>query len=119
MRPDAVIERRLAEREQLIERARAFVAALTDALDVRAAVVFGSVARGDFNAHSDIDVLVVANAPEMGYWERQRRLGVIPAGVQPVVWTPDEWRRQRARGNAIAVESERHGVWLAGDPETM
>lgn len=117
MRPDAVIERRLAEREQLIERARAFVEGLAD-LDVRAAVVFGSVARGDFNAHSDIDLLLVADVGGMGYWERQRRLGVIPAGVQPVVWTPDEWRRQRTRGNAIAVDSEDHGVWLVGDPDT-
>ena len=60
-----VLARRGAERVALIERARAFVDELGEHLDIRAASIGGSVARGDFNVWSDVDVvLVVDELPE-------------------------------------------------------
>lgn len=101
----------------LIERAREFVAGLDPGLGVCAAAVFGSVARGDFNRWSDIDVLVVADhLPEAGL-PRLDALGSRPARVQPVAWTPAEWRHQLARDNPIAREALAAGVWLVGSPE--
>lgn len=95
--------------------ARAFVTSLADRVEVRAAAVFGSVARGDFNASSDVDLLVVADGLPRNYWQRLAALEAITPGVEPVVWTPDEWTRQRGRGNPIAVEAARDGVWLIED----
>jgi hypothetical protein len=43
-------------------------------------------------------------------------LGVPPAGVQPLAWSPEEWGVEVARGNAIAREAADHGLWLVGRP---
>jgi hypothetical protein len=119
MNVDAVIARRGAERERLLARARRFAACLDPALGVLAVVVYGSVARGDFNCWSDIDVLVVAEHLPVGPLQRLERLGDPPAGVQPVAWTPAEWATQLARRNPIALEARSAGVWLVGSPATL
>lgn len=51
--------------------------------------------------------------------EARPPLGDVPCGIEPVAWTSSEWLRQRARGNAIALEAERHGVWLVGSAEQL
>lgn len=112
----AVIDRRRAERAERIAIARSFSSSLDVALGVRAVVVFGSVARGDFNVWSDIDVLVVAERLPDGALARADVIGPTPAGVQAVVWTPDEFRRRHVRNDPIAVEAVGAGVWLVGRP---
>lgn len=92
---------------------------LDPALDVRAAAVFGSVARGDFHTASDIDLLLVAETIPARAVDRLRVVG-FPAGdgVEPVVWTSSEHAAQRARRNPIAVEADAVGIWLLGGPTT-
>jgi hypothetical protein len=51
-----VVNARRREQAALVELARRFAGSLDVALWVRAVVVLGSVARGDFHAGSDIDV---------------------------------------------------------------
>ena len=116
MRIDAekVHQRRRAEREGLMARARQFADGLDPALGVKAVVVFGSVARGDFNVWSDVDVLVVAERLPESPLDRLDALGLRPPAVQPVAWTPEELRRQLERGNRIAREALERGVWLVG-----
>lgn len=115
-----VVARRRAERRALLGRAEALVEGLDPRLGVRAVVVFGSVARGDFNVYSDIDVLVVAEHLPGDYGERLDAVGwPPPPRVEPVAWTPSEYRHQLARRNPIAVEAERAGVWLVGDPAAV
>jgi uncharacterized protein len=115
--PRAVIARRRAERTALLERAAGFARGLPPALGVRAVAVFGSVARGDFNRWSDIDVLVIADDLPDRLLDRLDALGPAPGGVQAVAWTPEEWHGQLARRNPIAVESANAGVWLLGSPD--
>lgn len=114
--PAEVVARRRSGRRERLDRARAFAAQLPETLGVVAVVVFGSVARGDWNSWSDIDVLVVAEHLPASYRQRLDLLGAWPPGVEPVVWTPAEWRRHRQRDNPIAVEALQEGVWLVGDP---
>ena len=92
MTPHAVLDRRRREREQRIDVARKYGEALSRRVPVRRVIVFGSVARGDFNAWSDIDVLVLAEELPAGGRDRLALLH-DPAflGVQPVGWTPDEF----------------------------
>lgn len=114
--PAQVVARRQAGRQALIQQARAFAAALDPELDVRAAVVFGSVARGDWHDRSDVDVLVVAGALPKAALARLDAVG-LPAGrVQPVVWSVEDWRAERGRRNPVATEAIEHGVWLIGSP---
>lgn len=120
MSAEAVIARRRGERRRLIEQARRFVAGMDVDVDVRAAVVFGSVARGDFNERSDIDLLVIADGLPADPLARLPALGVeLPPRLGVVAWTPREWRRQRERRNPVAVEAGQHGVWLVGSREEL
>jgi HEPN domain-containing protein len=117
--PHDIITVRGAERERLLQCARAFAARLDAALRVRAVVVFGSVARGDFNQWSDVDVLVVAEDVPTRAPDRFAALGESPDPVAAVAWTPGEWRAARQRSNPIAVEALTHGVWLLGTPDML
>lgn len=112
------LRRRRREREELVERARRFAGELPAALGVRAVAVVGSVARGDFNLWSDVDVLVVAEHLPSTLFGRLAALGTPPARVQVVAWTPAEYRKRRQRGDPIAVEAEQAGLWLVGSPAT-
>lgn len=109
------IERRLEEQRARIELAAAWVRLLTHRVDVVAAVVFGSTARGDFNKWSDIDVLVISPVLPTGARERLELLmRDAPPGIQPIAWTPDEYARRRDRGDPIVRESETAGHVLWG-----
>lgn len=87
-------------------------------LGVRAVVVFGSYARGDWNDASDVDVLVVADTIPLHPSERLRALDELPPRVQVVVWEPREYLRRRGR-EPITAEAEASGVWVLGSPERI
>lgn len=110
----AVLTRRRREREQYLSRAREFADRIDASVDVRAVCVFGSVARGDFNLWSDVDVLVIAAQLPDHPVARLEALGTAEPRVQPVVWTPAEWHRHLDRRDPIAVECATRGVWLFG-----
>jgi uncharacterized protein len=116
---DALADRR-AERERLIERARGYARTLSERLPVRAVVLAGSVARGDFNLWSDIDVLVVADALPARVPDRLALLAAdAPGGVQVVGFTPAELRRAAQRGNRLVLDAAAHGLVLAGDAQVL
>lgn len=119
MTPAEVVARRRTRRRALLAAGRAFAVALPAELGVRAVVVFGSVARGDFNDDSDTDILILADHLPVHPVARMASLGRLPGGIEPVAWTPDDWLVQRARRDPIAVEATEHGVWLLGDPEDL
>lgn len=114
MTAEPALIRRRQEQLALINRAEKFVAGLPADLGVRAAVVFGSVARGDFNLWSDVDVVVVAEHLPARLLDRLDALTPRPARVQPVPWTPAEWAHHASRGNPIVVEARERGLWLVG-----
>lgn len=115
MTVEGLVARRHARRLRLIEEARGYADRIDATVDVRAVVVFGAVARGDFNDRSDIDVLVVATDLPEDPLRRLARLGAdLPPCLSVVAWTPAEWVRQRGRGNPIASEAQERGVWIRG-----
>ena len=112
---DALTARRL-ERERLIALAREYVERLSARLTVEAAAVVGSVARGDFNVWSDVDVLVVVDGlPERAPDRAALLLADAPAGVQPVGFTPRELEQARGKRNPLVLEADTRGVVLVGD----
>ncbi len=113
---EQVIARRRAERERLLIETRAYVEQVGETVALRAAVVYGSVARGDFNLWSDVDLLVVAEELPDRLLDRLDALPARPPRVRVVAWTPQEWRAAVARANPIAVEAMRDGQWLNGGP---
>jgi predicted nucleotidyltransferase len=68
---------------------------------VKAAYIFGSIARGDADADSDLDLVIVADThapwPERGHAFLD--LGELGVPVDVVVYTPGEWQRMRRAGH--------------------
>lgn len=108
---------RRAEQARLTELAREFVERLSHRTPIIAAAVVGSVARGDFNIWSDVDVLVIADGLPQRVLDRQTLMvGSAPPGVQAVALTQAEFRAAVAKGDRVAREALESGVPLAGDP---
>jgi predicted nucleotidyltransferase len=94
------------QREALLARARLYVERLRPRLALQQARVVGSVARGDFNVWSDVDVLVVAEGLPTNGLERLTLLTTdAPGGVQPHGYTPEELRRAEERRDPLVLEA--------------
>lgn len=110
-----VIEARQRERQHLILRARTWADDLARRLPgLMTVVVVGSVARGDFNKWSDVDVVVVADPLPDGFLARWDLVSPLPARLQPIVWTTADLDRARRTRNPLAVEADGAGVVVWG-----
>jgi predicted nucleotidyltransferase len=110
-----VLAERALEREALLALAREYVERLSSELPVVAATIVGSVARGDFNVWSDVDVVVIAERLPTRAPDRAQALGrLAPARVQPIGFTPAEFRTARTKGNQLVRDACTVGVPLAG-----
>ncbi len=111
-----VIARRLRERSESVATVRRWAEQRATGIPtLSVVVVFGSVARGDFNQWSDTDVLVVAAELPDGWLERCELLAPVPPGLEVVVWTTDELAQARRKHNPIAVEADEIGVNVWGE----
>lgn len=101
------------DRQERLERAGRYLDALK--LGRLTAIVFGSVARGDFNAESDTDLLIVSDELPR---DRRQRLDVlfraidVAPEIEPIGWTEAEWRERRGREDPFVAIVEREGVPL-------
>ncbi len=72
---------------------------------IAAAFVYGSIARGEERAGSDIDLMVVSDAldyPRL-YAALQPAETALARPVSPSLMTRDEWRRKRAQVDSFAA----------------
>jgi predicted nucleotidyltransferase len=87
---------------------------VTDA-DVRAVILFGSIARGDPSVDSDIDLAVIA----LPGWDKRvdlqdavrTRLG---NDCDVLLFTEPEFRRRAAEGEPVVADIVRDGIALVG-----
>ena len=112
-------------RTQLIERLRKIVSKWT--ILPAAAILFGSVARGDSASSSDIDLLVVrSKGAEADYavWRRQ----VTDLAVQAKAMTGNDARvveysdaevRRLGRRDALLAAATKEGIALAGSLQAL
>jgi predicted nucleotidyltransferase len=84
---------------------------LTDALapltkQIELALVYGSVARGEAHAESDVDLLVVASGLtlERLYSRLAAAEAAIGRRIQPVLLTPAEFRHRRSNRNSFLAK---------------
>jgi predicted nucleotidyltransferase len=85
----------------LAEPLRAALAPLAKKIDL--AWIYGSVARGEAHAGSDVDLLVVARDVTLAqlYTRLLRAEKAIGRKINPTLLTPAEFRRRRAEGNSF------------------
>lgn len=100
----------------MVALGRQYVERLSARLPVVAAAVVGSVARGDFNLWSDVDVVVVAEGLPGRTPERGALLASdAPPGVQAVGFSPLEFEEASLKRNALCLEAIHRGIVLTGN----
>lgn len=99
MRLARALKAREEERAALLQEARAYAERVRDLLGQARVFLFGSVARGDFNLGSDLDLLVVSPDLPEDPLERARLLFALARGrEEPRGLTPEEFARFQERG---------------------
>ena len=105
------IRRRIDERLRLLRAACRYAERLRQALPLEWVLVAGSVARGDFHAGSDVDVLVVSDALPAGPLERAELLYRFAEGsIEPKGFTRAELAAALARRSPLVLEAASQGV---------
>lgn len=92
--------------EELLAKLNSYVRAVVEKLDPALVLLFGSVATGEVNEGSDVDILVVADFKESFL----DRIGVLMSlnnygiPVEPVGYTRAEFEEMRKAGNSFILE---------------
>jgi predicted nucleotidyltransferase len=75
------------------------------AKDIRAAFVYGSLAKGSDKATSDIDLLVISSTVTYAeaYEALQEAEAILGRSINPTVLTLAQWRSRRSRGDTFAA----------------
>ena len=89
---------------------------------IQAAFVYGSVARQQDTANSDIDVMIVS--PSLGYGEvfgaLESASTILGRKVNPTLYTPAEMARRREQDNAFVTRVlQQPKIWLIGTGEQL
>lgn len=114
-----------AELRQMLAKTMGVAGILRDALlsleGLRLAFVFGRAAQGDDDGRSDLNVMVVADAPEAEIADRlqfvERRLD---RSIAPRIYDPDEFRRTLARRDRALLRALSGAkIPVAGDPDAI
>ena len=99
--------------------------ALRDALlpveDVELALIFGSTARGNARAGSDLDLLILGKAGLRKISPALRGIAQhLGREINPICFTPAEWRDRSARGDALVARIlAEPKLWLKGGPDAL
>lgn len=88
--------------DEIIARLRALAAPLRERWGIRIIGVFGSVARGDARADSDVDLLVTYDRP-LGLELADAAAEIEAALGRPVDLASQKWLRPRLR---VAIDEE-------------
>ena len=111
------IERRWAERQDRVEKTRDYFRAKAATTPIKAAYLVGSVARGDFNLWSDVDVVIIADKLPGRFLDRLELFTDRPPGIEVFPYTSEEFESERARKNRIVLEATSIGIDLLHDSE--
>jgi predicted nucleotidyltransferase len=116
-----------AELTGLIRKTVGLVAPLEAALlplsgKIKAAFVYGSIAKGTDRADSDIDLMVVANGLDYGalYAALPEAEAALSRSINPNVMTRAEWRRKRReRDSFVNRIAEQPRLYVVGSDDDL
>ena len=87
----------------------------------RAVILIGSLARGDYTAFSDADIIIISDDVPERPMDRVIAFmdPTLSVDVEPRVYTTEEFLRMAGEARRIVREVVEHGVLLAGDGELI
>ncbi|MFN4218781.1 MAG: nucleotidyltransferase domain-containing protein [Candidatus Bipolaricaulia bacterium] len=93
-----------------------FLRRVEDQLHPVALILFGSLAKGDYHQHSDADVCVILDTPHVDFFAGYERVAHLDAAgiVQPIVFGAEQFLKQIAHANTLALEICHDGIVLRG-----
>lgn len=80
-------------------------------------ILIGSLARGDYTAFSDADVLIIADNVPRRPIDRLKKFidPLFPIDLDVRVYTSEEFLSMAEKGMRIVKETVKHGLVIAGD----
>lgn len=106
-----ILDKRIACRQQSIEAAKEYGKNIKNILGDAIVIIIGSIAKGDFNEASDIDVLVISDALPKNPLQRFEVLYLVAKGnIEPKGYTRQEFDTMIAKQNPMAVDAVKNGI---------
>lgn len=113
---EKIVKRRIKVRDKVIKDAKSFVRCVSKIIKIKNAILFGSYARGDFNAWSDVDILIVADdeIPSNPIHRLEMIMRCIQKYpfIEPIIVNSIEYSRLKKKKNPIIQECEKYGIEL-------
>ena len=103
--------------EKKWRRVEEYVAWVRESFTTRLAVLFGSLARGDWTERSDVDMLVVAD--ELGLDVGENYVRLKRYGVEPLGYSTQAFLEEIRRPNFLILDALRYGKMLYVDEEYL
>lgn len=104
------------KRETLVELARQYADRVRERFGPVTVLLYGSVARGDFNLWSDTDVLVVSDGLPDNPISRSKGLQSLAEGqIEPKGYSLREFRAARDRNHPFVRDLAGHCIVLRDD----
>lgn len=105
------LEDRKLEREKVIRLAEKYFHRISRLISIRAGILYGSYARGDFHAGSDIDLIIIAeDLPEHPLDRWELLYSCISGGMEPKGYTVSEFLKLKGNRNPFILELLSEGV---------
>jgi HEPN domain-containing protein len=107
---------RRQQRKEWLETVKAYVQKLREMIGGVTAIVYGSVARGDFNLGSDVDVLIIADGLPPHPLKRMELLySCLKPPLEPKGYTLAEFRSLLTKRHPAIIGALEEGIVIADD----
>jgi predicted nucleotidyltransferase len=96
---------------------REFCRRVVERFEPACIILHGSFARGDWDEHSDLDLVVVSDHLPADYWECVRAMGELRPRGAPIsvfCYTVADWERRLRRAHVTPCEAMEFGIPLHG-----
>ncbi len=108
--------------DKVIERLKEFAKRkINENNNILAIVLIGSLARGDYTAFSDADLVVIVKEDHRRFLDRITEFidPTLGIDIDPMVYTLSEIKEMSKRNSRLVKEIKEYGILLAGDKRIL
>jgi len=108
--------------DKVIERLKEFAKRkINENNNILAIILVGSLARGDYTAFSDADLVVIVKEDDRRFLDRITEFidPTLGIDIDPMVYTLSEIKEMSKRNSRLVKEIKEYGILLAGDKRIL